>query len=150
MSKHKHVEENDLERGKRFLEIRKKIFENKSRREVGEILGGYEQSRIRTWENGYPIPNTALIKLYELGVDIVYLLSGEKSDVQKDAGLTEAQKAILDLSKKMMSEGLDLFKEGEKIARSALTNPNFAKQIIDKGIENAIEKQSSIKKHTTG
>lgn len=146
MSPSKVIDDNSLERGKRFLEIRKKIFGNKSRREVGELLGGYDQSRIRTWDEGYPIPNMALIELYKLGVDIVYLLSGDKSDVQKDAGLTEAQKVVMEIGKKILNEGLDLVRKGEEVIRKSITDPQFANRIANKGMEAFLSKTEQKKK----
>lgn len=147
MSPHKSKNDNDLERGKRFLEIRKKIFEKKSRREVGEILGGYSQSTIQNWEDGTTIPNDAIVGLYRLGVDVMYLLSGESSEgLHKDAGLTEAQKTMLEIGKKIMNEGLETLRKGEEVVRKALTDPQTAKRIADKGMEAFLSKTEQKKK----
>ena len=72
---------NDLDRGKRLLEERKKIW--KSRKKFSEETE-LSFRTLENWENGANIPCDCLREIHEHGGDIVYILTGKRSIPAKE------------------------------------------------------------------
>lgn len=86
----------DLEQGRRFIVLRQLRFPGLSRAKIGEILGGYTESAVRSWERGVGLPNTVLRILADMGVSLPWLLSGlDAKDTPGLSGMVElAREAI--------------------------------------------------------
>ena len=72
----KNPTDNDLERGKRLKEVRKKIW--KSRLDFTQSTG-ISHHTLEGWESrGTDISTDGLKKISEEGGDVLYILTGEK------------------------------------------------------------------------
>jgi hypothetical protein len=137
MSPRKEGSTKDLGRGKRIKEILENIFpEINSRTQKAKALG-FNEANLRSWESGSNIDNRALAKLLELGVDIGYILTGEKSH-KEVSDLNPAQQLIVEDALEEISETLGVIEDAEKRLASArcamkhaIEDPGFAEKAVD-------------------
>lgn len=67
--------------GKRVKEVLDKKFGNVSNREIGDQIGPFSESAVRSWKRGEEIMNSkALAILAKDGVDIHWILTGERQE----------------------------------------------------------------------
>ncbi len=71
----------DLNRGKRLMEERKKIWNS---REKFRIETNLSDGNLKNWENGLNISCDCLREIHNHGGDIVYILTGKRSNPAKE------------------------------------------------------------------
>ncbi|MCD8349685.1 MAG: hypothetical protein LUC93_03645, partial [Planctomycetaceae bacterium] len=98
----KVVDSTDLNRGKYFAEICDRLFPGLSNKAIGEALGGYPESTIRTWKAGTSIGNTAIYHLSKMGVAMPFLFKGEGAMLVGDQNTPPAE-ASGDLAQKTLT-----------------------------------------------
>lgn len=77
MSPRKVTDDMDLARGERFAEVCENAFATTNRSAQARELG-HSEARLRKWEKGATIDNNVLATLAGCGVDIIYLLTGQR------------------------------------------------------------------------
>ncbi len=84
MSPAKITDNKDLDRGKRLSEERKKIWKSRAAfREETNLSDG----SLRNWENGLNITCECLRAIHERGGDIIYILTGKRSQSSNNANI---------------------------------------------------------------
>jgi hypothetical protein len=101
----------DLARGYRLKEVLEKILPNSSRSAKSRELGAVESS-LRNWESGSNIDNRVLARIYELGGDVSYILTGSKLEKSPaNSELTAAQVRVISEVQRLVSILLEIQKD---------------------------------------
>ena len=79
MSPYKSNNANDLARGKRLMEERKKIWKSRASFKKDTKLS---DRSLQNWENGLDITCACLFEIHSRGGDIIYILTGERVTLQ--------------------------------------------------------------------
>jgi hypothetical protein len=120
----------DSERGLRLKEeILKNLPKNKSIRSRAMAIDvGYE--KYQRWEKGANIDNHALAAMAEMGLDITYILTGQRTTnqptVSQEAGtkeLTDSQEKALEIGLRALDEAQEWLNRARTVMDFALTNP---------------------------
>ena len=95
--------------GNRFKEERKRL--NYSHSYVGEAAGQATRYTVMNWENGKNTPSAeSLIMLASVGFDMVYILTGIRSQPVEDT-LTRGERVVLDHYRHTNAEGQKIIEQ---------------------------------------
>ena len=99
MSPEKKYNYLDKSRAERLLEERRQI--EKNRKKFTQV-SGFSYANIEDWENGRrDFPVALLSKLYEMGADVGYILSGERSNTGNVKNVGNLDKRIEELEERV-------------------------------------------------